>query len=521
MHARHCLLGAIASGLLLLGGCSDSGSSTEVATSDCTPAGERLGYETDGMPRTEAIFSTIQDMVDIGYRRSGTPEVYQAAAYVRCQFEALGMVDVGYERAETWMWEADRHDLEVAGESIDSFPMAHSFVTPDAPSEFSTGPDGLQAEIVDIGSAGNLDMAGVDLEGKIALFDLTFDIPNAVLLAMGEFLWDPGLTIVQPLDTIFGSNPYISNISSAVEAAKEAGAAGVVGVLVDYFDSKYYYNEFYRALDITMPGLWVTAAEGERIRSLMADEAPTMARLDLEGRRELVEARSVIGVLPGKSRETIHIQSHHDSTWDGAVQDGSGVAVLLAMAEYFAQQPVESREKSLMFTTFDTHFTGYQAHQAFVEKYVTEQATPYELVANVTVEHIAKQAVNNDGALELTGLVEPRGIMQNLSLALRLRLINEVIEHDLRRTVVMSANRTNLVAGLLGSEGLPTDASFMYTSGVPTVSLIAGPLYLYDRADTIDKVAVDELLPMSRAMRDLVEAIDDTPAGQIGGPPLL
>lgn len=504
-----------------MSGCGGDEATSSVSASDCTPAGERLGREADGTPRTEAIFSTIQEVVDIGYRRSGTPEVYEAAAYVRCHFEALGMVDVGYERAETWMWETDRHDLQVAGERIDSFPMAHSFTTPGEPSEFSTGPDGLQTEIVDIGSAGAIDMAGVDLEGKIALFDLTFDLPNLALLALGEFIWDPGVTLASPPDTLFGANPYITSITSAIEAAKEAGAAGVVGVLVDYFDSKYYYNEFYRRLDITMPGLWVTADEGARIRELMADDAPTTARLDLEGRRELVEARSVVGVLPGQSKETIQIQSHHDSTWDGAVQDGSGVAVLLAMAEYFAQQPAETREKSLMFTTFDTHFTGYQAHQAFVEKYVTEQATPYELVANVTVEHIAKQAVNNDGALELTGLEEPRGIMQNLSPALRLRLIDEVIEHDLRRTVVMSANRTNSVSELLGAEGLPTDASFIYLSGVPTVSLIAGPLYLYDRADTIDKVNVDDLLPMTRAMTGLVEAIDDTPADRIGGPPLL
>lgn len=509
--------------LFLGAGCSSDPLSTDaVAVDDCTPAGERIGRSDDGLPTTEAIFSTIEDLVAIGYRRSGTPEGYRAAAYVRCQFEAIGLQDVGYERSRTWGWQVDDHGLWVGGEAIDSFPVAHSFVVPGEPSTFSTGPDGIEAELVDIGTGGTFSTIGKDLEGKLVLFDLTFDLPNLALLAFGEFLWDPDITIVSPPDTLFAANPFITNIISAVELAMEAGALGVVGVLSDYFDSKFYYNEFYRALDMTIPGVWVTRDEGARIRAMMAEaDGPTTARLFMEGRRDDVEARSVIGFLPGRSQDTIQVQSHHDSTWDGATQDASGVAVLLAMAEYFAAQPAESREKTLMFTTFDTHFTGYQAHQDFIEKYVTDNRTPYKLVANVTVEHIAMQGVNRDGALELTGLVEPRGIMQNVSLPLRLNIIDAVVRNDLRRTVVMSANRVDMAGGLAGGEGIPTDASFAYVAGVPTVSLIAGPLYLYDKADTIDKVAVDELLPVSRAFVEIIEAIDATPSHRIGGPPLL
>ena len=511
------LLAACAAGLLLLSGCGSDEAPSGVAVNNCTPAGERLGREDDGMPSTEAIFRYAEEIVNLGYRRSGTESGYRAAAYMKCQFEAIGLEDVQYETATTWKWESDRHELHVGGEPVDSFPIAHSFITPGEPSRFSTGDDGIETEIVDVGGAGALSFATRDVEGKLVLFDLSFILANAGLLAFGEYVYDPGLTMVDPLDTLFAANPYITNITSAVEAAIDAGAVGVVGVLSDYFDSNKYYNEFYRDLGMTIPGVWVTATEGERIRAMMdAAEEPLTARLVMSGSREEVEARTVVGFLPGNSAETIQVQSHHDSVFDGAVEDASGSAEVLALAEYYAQQPPESRERTLMFSTFDSHFTGYQSHMAFVEKYITNNETPYELVANVTVEHVAKQAINDDGTLTLTGSVEPRGIMENLAFPLKQRIIDAVVEHDLQRTVVMSANGVDAAGILLGGEGIPTDASFVYVAGVPTVSYIAGPAYLYDAADTLDKIAQDELLPVARAMADIIDAIDETPADRIG-----
>src|SRR3546814_14569698 len=98
------------------------------------------------MPATERIFGWIEDLVAIAPRRSGTPGGADAAAYMKCKFESFGLQDVHYESALTWKWDATRSSLRVAEQPIDSFPSAFSFVTPDQPSEFSTGRGGL-AEI--------------------------------------------------------------------------------------------------------------------------------------------------------------------------------------------------------------------------------------------------------------------------------------------------------------------------------------------------------------------------------------
>jgi hypothetical protein len=470
--------------------------------------------QAEGLPTTAEMVRWIEELTAFGFRRTGTEPGRAAAAWVKCQFEALGLQDVAYERSISWDWHAESWSLQVAGDEFDAFPSAHSFVTAHQPSEFSTGPDGLSAEVVDVRRGGALNLALNDIEGKIVIFDLRFLLPNAGLLAAAEFVWDPRLTIASPLDTLLAANPYITNFTSVLEPLIEAGAVGFIGVLADYFDSNQYYNEFYRSLEVTIPGMWVTEKEGARMRRAIAaaDGTPT-ATLHMEGYRREAEGLTVVGFLPGKSQETILVQSHHDSVWQGAVQDGSGVSAVLALARYFATQPPESRERTLMFSTFDTHFSGYQAHQDFVRKYVTENETPYELVAAVGLEHIARQAVNRDGVLTLTGEVEPRGIMENLSLPLKGDIISAVIRNNLERTVVMSAE----TVGLIDNGGLPTDLSFLFAAGVPVVSLIAGPLYLYDAADTLEMVAVEELRPTAKAFAEIIEAIDATPSNRIGG----
>ena len=67
-----------------------------------------------------------------------------------------------------------------------------------------------------------------------------------------------------------------------------------------------------------------------------------------------------------------------------------------------------------------------------------------------------------------------------------------------------------------GSTGIPTDASFVLLSGVPVVSLISGPLYLYDDADGMEMVDEEQLVPVARWFADLVDRVDRVPGGRIG-----
>ncbi|WP_370290866.1 M28 family peptidase [Nocardioides sp.] len=481
-------------------------------TADAAPSAPPTRPE---LASTEQIMSTVRDLVGFAPRSTGSVGGLRAAEYVADRFRRAGLTDVHYETATAYDWNATGASLEVGGRVIDSFPITHSFIAgADIPSTRTLGPDGATAPVVDIGAGG---VGNADVKGKWVLFDLKFRLPLAALIPLMTFFWDPQLTLLDPA-TLLSANPYITNQASVVKAAQAKGALGVIGVLSDYFDSNRYRNEFYRRSPMTVPGVWVTKKEGALLRQRLQTTPVATMRMTVE--RKAVTARTVVGFLEGRTKDTVMVQSHHDSQGPGAVEDGTGTAEVIALADYYgakARQPgYRPREKTLMFTTFDTHFTGYQQHTAFAKKYVVEKRTPYRIVANTTIEHVGKRAViGKDGSLQTLERTEPRGIFENLNLPLKLALARALVRNDLRSTAVLNGT----LPAFLG--GIPTDASFALITGIPVVSLIAGPLYMYDDADTLDKVDQAQLRPVATFFADVLDAIERTPSAAIGLGPLL
>lgn len=207
------------------------------------------------------------------------------------------------------------------------------------------------------------------------------------------------------------------------------------------------------------------------------------------------------------------VQSHHDSQGPGAVEDGTGTAEVIGLADYYGARAAagERRDKTLMFVTMDTHFTGYQSHRALVEKYTTKKQTPYRIVANAAIEHVAKRAViAKDGSLKTSNQTEPRGLFQNISLPLRLQLNALVVKNDLRSTAALNAKLAQEVLG-----EIPTDADNIFRAGIPTISLISGPLYLYDDSDTIDKVDEKQMRPVAKIYADVIDLYNRTPSNRL------
>ena len=181
---------------------------------------------------------------------------------------------------------------------------------------------------------------------------LFYDVEWRDFKGMSYFTYDPGGTLAGGMKH---ENPYISrNFPSNYYRAQKNGAAGFVGVLVDYFDWNTYYNEdlslsseFRDYGYMKIPGLYVSKSVGERLKTMIKDRpGAAKALLKFAVRVEPAFALNVIGCLPGKSREIVLVHSHHDSVFTGAVQDASGVSVVMAMAKYFSRAPV-AREKTL------------------------------------------------------------------------------------------------------------------------------------------------------------------------------
>lgn len=440
------------------------------------------------------MLATIRDLVAFAPRATGTPGGAATAEYVERRFRDAGLT-TEVLRVPSYRWHARRTHLEVGGTEVPCSPVQHSAL----PAHDWTGvaDHRLDARVVDIGDGR---VRGHDVRGAIVLFDLTFDMTLAHLLPFTVALHDPGRRMLRR--EVMGSrNPYITSLGRVMREAAAAGAVGVIGVLRDYPESLEYHNEYYRRTLFELPGVWVTRSGGERLRAALADD-PT-ARLDLHAQRTVVDSTTVLGVLPGRTRETIMVQSHHDSIGPGAVEDASGTAELIALAEHYGAERRAGRErdKTLLFASFDSHFTGYQSHMAFAERHVLAPDRPWDIVLNATVEHIGLRAVRgSDGDFEVLADSEPKGVFTNVNPAFTWRIARAIRRNGFTATALLNAGALEYT-----SSGIPTDASFTFVSGVPTVSLISGPLYLYDAADTLERIDVAQLEPVARFFIDVID----------------
>lgn len=453
------------------------------------------------MPETDEIFNWIKDLTDMGARKPGTEAGKKAQEYMVEKFTSFGLDNIDIVKSDSTLWNCDKWGLTVSGTEIPSYYMTHT-LNDGTFGRFSTPDGGLKTEIVYVGEGSESDFNNVDVQGKIVVSDVIFSDISLSLAKKASYLYyDPDNTL--PL-TSSRANPYSPNTYPYnYYRAMENGAAGFVGILSNYIDSNEFNNEDYSYLGgkMKIPALWVSRTEGGNIvKAIKAGGGAAEASLKMSVQIEAVKAGAVVGYLPGKSEEIIMVQSHYDSSTTGAVEDASGSSVVLALAKFYAQIPKEERDRSLLFVVMDTHFSGYDSHDAFIEKYLTKG---HKILADVCIEHIANEVEEIDGEVVLTGKSEPRIIFASMIDALIDITKEEIVRHDLRRTIILPTD-------MFGDE-LPTDADPYFQMGVPIISLVSGPIYLYDNIDTIDKVSKEELRPTTETFADIVWRLTQLP----------
>lgn len=470
---------------------------------------------TPKMPAGPEMFSWVEQLCAHGPRIPGTDASRRASQFVHDQFKDAGLSRVGFDNARTRVWTASKHGLVVNGQVIASSPMHHTF-NEGQPTVFSTGPQGLKAEMVFVGDGSAVDFALQNVRGKIVVANVRF--PKLV-----KWVLDPLLLGIQDSAGTFPPNyvqvdPYSSNNYPAnYQRALKAGAVGFVGILADYFDRHTYRNEAYGAYRegraMKIPGLWVSPVAGAKLAQELKKARPKLqATLTLEGELKYEQGRAVYGYLPGQSDEIILVQSHHDSNTTGAVEDASGTAAVIALAKYYAQVPLSQRKRTLMFATMDTHFTDYAAHVAFgVKRLMLNNQAGDNVLAVVTVEHIGNEWIAGpDKQPKATGLTLPRVMMVPSDIkGMKEIALGAMRRHKLERTFAIGTGWMSFVSG---GSGLPADSSGFYQLGLPVMGLVGIPLYLYDDIDTPDKVNPDDLHQVATFFTDVIDGMSALPS---------
>ena len=242
-----------------------------------------------------------------------------------------------------------------------------------------------------------------------------------------------------------------------------------------------------------MPGLWIGKRDGLRLRGLA--RAGAEASVVLEGRSAPGNMHNVWAVLPGQSDETILVTSHHDSPFQGAVEDGAGVAQVLAQARAWSRVPLERRPKTLVFVVDAGHFYGSLGAHAFAREHKDLMSRVRLLV---TLEHLGGKEVREEG----------EGYAETGRLALTVMFTTpepSVIAVALKALEKMPSGVTAPIpADFFGPAPTSDAAGYVLETGVPVISWIGCPYYLLDQHDTLDKVDRRSLVPIAGTVAEMI-----------------
>ncbi len=440
--------------------------------------------EESALPTTREVMHWIRAMVERGARRPGFEADQWTEQWIADQLRGFGCTQVWSEPIEVVRWQEQVGELTLQIDGVCStwecFPVPMSAPQADIRGEVALDTFDSTSEASSIA-------------GKIALYlNQHVRVPAAFLRdELATASYDPA----NDFDQLIHTQPFGPRILEVMEPALRAGALGFIGIVGQGWESDRYFVP-YDAVSRDLPGVWITPATGQRLLEAIESGQRVEARIRSQSSQYGARSHNVMGTLPGRSNEWVILGSHHDAPWCGAVEDASGTALVLAQAHYWSQIPERDRPWNFLFLLNGGHMSGGAGIRHFV---ATHRDLIDRSVVAIHLEHVAREPRVENGTLLPSDEVTPRWWFTSRIAPLEAAVSEVLRNHDLRRSLILPPNAM--------FENPPTDGSLLHPAGVPIVQLLAAPEYLFDCGDRVEMVHEDSLLPITRAVVDLVTSL--------------
>ena len=462
-----------------------------------TKESEKMEKEFPEIPSKEEIMSWIIAICDKGYRRPGSSASHKVEQLLFNQLKEFGFDEVIKQEFETPYWQPEKWEFKYKIENkIHHLPCFYTFLTS------FTDPKGVSGELIYVGDGTVKDFQGKEVKGKIVVVDLRFyEMQYQLLSQLCLYVHNPNKENLEAHNAA-DTGRFLN--WDAYHRAAEKGAVGFVGILTNYpLDSPILYHpaEALEDLPRPIPGIYLGKGYGKKLKKQLKDNEKKLIEgtLILTGEETTSTTSNIIGILQGKSEDIISMGSHHDAPFHNAVQDASGVSIILALAKYFAQIPKENRNKTLLCLLSTGHFYGQNGPYVFFEKYPELIS---RVLASVHVEHIGLEPMIKDGQLFITDKPKIRGLFVSEIPVLQEIAKTAIIDNNLELTGIMPTN-TEI--------GVWTDAEPFCKKNIPVFSFICGPFTNFHPLHTIRSVAVEPQEPVTKTFIDIINKLDALP----------
>lgn len=414
----------------------------------------------------------VEDQTAISrrYRDNGHPQFWgriigtaadaENAQWLLDKFRKIGLSDVheqSFDLPPQWMPQSWSVTASAGGKTLSLDTAQPTYLTEPTP------PEGLDLEAVDVGFATEGDLTGRDLRGK-AVF--------------------------------FCSTDYMSRHSTVSQGAiKRIGDRGAAAIFVTLLIPGNLRTQFY-PVGSKAPAFSLGYQDGMAMREMIGqsrDRQPPRVKIRLDVK--MVPDRKTVtiwGSLPGASDENIIIVAHRDGWFEAANDNGTGVATMLGLAEYFAKIPKEQRRRTITFLGT----SGHHDNAAKSGRWLADHKEIFEKTALlINSEHTAAgQLISYNGVIRKANLATP--LMWYVGGSPRLEQI--VMKAYAAFGVATYAVQERTAAGEMGR----------YYQFAPSLQVIDTGLYWHSDHETTDIIPPTGLAAVTRAYAKIINDIN-------------
>jgi hypothetical protein len=453
------------------------------------------------IPDSDEINSWIEGICQTPHRRPGTLEGHKGEEWVLNQFKELGLEQITKDPIPINLWKAERWSLRVNDQEIPSFYVVNCGFTKS---------QGIIAPLIYVGKGRAKDFKKLNVNGKIVVADVPFPfIPMGLLFNFLKLLRgvyhisnpDYSLTFLKKNYINFVRQNFMGGTTLETAAdndvywnAVKGGAKAICLILKDQPSNSNSHYGPYDGIMKPIPGVWIGKYDGINLRNEAKKQA--QATLILEGTIKDGEMSNIWGVLPGVTNEIVMVTSHHDAPFKGAIEDGAGVAQVLAQASIWKKVPKEKRKRTMVFVIDAGHFYGSLGAIKFPKDH---KEIMKKVKILITLEHLGAREVKevNKKYVETNQLAYTCMFTSTNPLTIA-TVTNALIKKPARTTISIPLN---LLADVPTSDA----AGFALESNASIISWIGCPYYLLDEYDTMDKVAKSELKPICETVTEMIK----------------
>jgi hypothetical protein len=427
------------------------------------PPGEEAYADIDGLKMKKQIPDIVAISRKSRYdgnqfwgRIAGTPSDRAIQDWVAGQFKAIGLEQVRRQEIDMsplWYpnaWEAS----SVVGDAVT--PLTTTFPITDT---VGTGGKTIEAPAIWLGLGTPADFKDRDVRGKAVVL---YSNPTP------------------------GGRDHVARWSGSMMRANRAGAAMVL-IVMDIPGNVTTEPE--GGAGTTVPTLTISMKEGTAIREAIeaGKDVTLRLRADIE-RKAGLKTANVWGVLPGMTDENILIMAHTDAMFDGALDNASGIVMLLEIARHYAALPKAQRRRTITFVTTPDHHHGASGIK-WINQNMRDFLDKTALIVNC--EHPSQTQTYRLGA----------GLMTSTETSARRWFVGG---SEALRRVVLSSMKEFGVAVYARPEGRPGgELQHIYTRA-PSFHVIDHIFYHSD-ADTVDLVPAWGIEAVARAYLKIID----------------